>query len=91
MREAPDLAGPRTDAPSRAAPEWIGVDRVGGLDWLFPPLLAGVAWVCAAPTKRRRPAEPRRQTPEEIAHAALSACSTNNFRRTVGFKSSICD
>jgi LPXTG-motif cell wall-anchored protein len=67
--KAPDLAQLQPMVPPR------GVPQTGALAWIAAIAVVGVLavlgyWVLRR--RRRRPVEPRRQTPEEIAHAALA-------------------
>jgi hypothetical protein len=66
--EAPSLANLEPMLPPRPVPQTTSIG------WLFAAGLAGVVVIFAVwalRRRKRRPIEPRRQTPEEVARAAL--------------------
>jgi len=74
--EAPSLANlepmlPPRPVPQNAAIGWLVASGVAGL--------LAILVVAALRRRKRRPIEPRRQTPEEIAHAALALLLAENL------------
>jgi len=74
--EAPSLANLEPMLPPRPVPQ------ASGIRWLIAAAVAGVLAILVVLAMRRRkhrPIEPRRQTPEEIAHRALEALLAENL------------
>ena len=73
---APSLANLEPMLPPRAVP------RTSAIGWLVASgvaVLLAILGVVALRRLKRRPVEPRRQTPEEIARAALALLLAENF------------
>jgi hypothetical protein len=75
--KAPSLANLEPMTPPQAVPQAFGTA------WLVAAGLAGVLAIAAVIVvmrrRKRRPIEPRRQTPEEIAHVALALLLAENL------------
>ena len=74
--EAPSLANLEPMLPPQAVPQTYAIG------WLVAAGLAGVLAILVVLVlrrRKRRPVEPRRQTPEEIAQAALAALLAENL------------
>jgi hypothetical protein len=73
---APSLANLEPMLPPQPVPQ---VSEIG---WLMAAVAAGLVAITAVAMwgrRKRRPVEPRRQTPEEIAHAALAMLLAENL------------
>ncbi len=73
---APSLANLEPMVPPQPVPQ---TSVVGWLSAAIVTILVALVGLAALRKRKRRPVEPRRKTPEEIAHAALAALLAENL------------